>query len=336
MPRIGYSLREPGPGACLGDRLAHPRLLIDALAGDGHDMVPLDQAARSPDKASDLPTISVLLLEWQPDPTTTHPTHHAPTHQRLQLQRDLLAHYTSRRATPTLLWDTSSALPKTHPLRRTRHVTVCDIGRRFGARRLLPPIPVPVLKAPDADTLASKPRRFTIGYVGDLDTRRHAGNTFLTPALRQFPHLVVGAGGAPAACRPPHAAASLCCRDVYSQSLATILLPPDHGTAGTEVLQQLAQVITAGCIPLIPMVLRPLDQFVTGRLLIDSKRTMLESLRWLSSIAQTAEHAALLGDCLDRLQRFRLTRQHAALQSIITPLLGLAHRRGSQPMYRRL
>ncbi|GAA2418346.1 hypothetical protein GCM10010404_91180 [Nonomuraea africana] len=90
-----------------------------------------------------------------------------------------MAHYTGQRATPTLLWDTSSALPKTHPLRCARHVTVCDIGRRFRARRLLPPIPVPVLKAPDADTLASKPRRFTVGYVGDLDIHRQAYNAFL-------------------------------------------------------------------------------------------------------------------------------------------------------------
>ncbi|MER5326961.1 hypothetical protein [Streptosporangium roseum] len=93
----------------------------------------------------------------------------------------------------------------------------------------------------------------------------------------------------------------------------------------------LAGTILTGCIPLAPTALSPLDQFLTARLLIDSERTTLERLRWLDGIATTAEHAVLLGNCLNRLQRFSLTRQHAALRSI-THLLGWAHRRGSQPV----
>ncbi|MEV2273162.1 hypothetical protein [Nonomuraea africana] len=242
-----------------------------------------------------------------------------------------MAHYTGQRATPTLLWDTCSALPKTHPLRCARHVTVCDIGRRFRARRLLPPIPVPVLKAPDADTLASKPRRFTVGYVGDLDIHRQAYNAFLAPALRQFPHVVVGTGGERCSCWPPDAATHRRLRDVYSQSLATILLPPDYGVSGIGVLEQLAQAILAGCVPVLPTALSPFDQFITARLLIDSERAALERLHWLNDIATTAEHTALLGDCLDRLQRFSLTRQHTALRAMIADLLRLPYPRGGTP-----
>ncbi|WP_344836432.1 hypothetical protein, partial [Nonomuraea dietziae] len=193
-----------------------------------------------------------------------------------------LAHYTASALPPPCCGTPSVALPKTHPLRRARHVTVCDIGRRFGARRLLPPLPASALKAPTPTPWPANPEVSTVGYVGDLDIHRQA--------LQRLP-------------RPCYPAVPACGRRGRRRTLLVLAArrrhpPPPQGRLQPEsghdpaapglrrlrhwVLEQLAQAILAGCVPLLPTALSPFDQFITARLLIDSERAALERLHWLN------------------------------------------------------
>ncbi|SDZ24306.1 hypothetical protein SAMN05444365_10816 [Micromonospora pattaloongensis] len=335
--RIGYSywgFLGPGITDTPDGGRSHRRTLVDGLRTAGHDIVFL-QPNRDLSEAGDdltdhyrwdigLPDIDVLFLEWRwpiPGRNTTpcgRPGHTCDLHR----QADLLAHYTHRFGTPTILWDKDRQLPATDPLRRTRNITVCEPALRptRGAVPLLFPVADTAIDAADPAALTALPRPTPLVYVGNQYDRDDAFDTYFAPAAAQLPHLVAGKW-ADTTRRPylrfvgrvpfPRVA------EIYADALATVLLLPRRYAAAGQMTQRIFEAVLAGCAPLLPADVRGSAAFVPQSLIVRNATDVRHRVGRLAEIAGTGEHARLIAKCLRHLNPFRLSTQLDVLDRLL-------------------
>lgn len=81
--------------------------------------------------------------------------------------------------------------------------------------------------------------------------------------------------------------------------------------------QRIFEAVLAGCLPLTPAALPFAPEFTPVALHVDDVRQAAHRIGELQAIAGTAEHAALIGNCVRRLGIFRLSRQLAVIEAIL-------------------
>jgi len=81
--------------------------------------------------------------------------------------------------------------------------------------------------------------------------------------------------------------------------------------------QRIFEAVLEGCLPLTPASIRNAGQFVPAELVVADGTAVIEQITRLRDIAGTSEHARLIAACLARLELFRLTRQAAALDTVL-------------------
>jgi hypothetical protein len=271
-----------------------------------------------------LPALDALVLEWRwpvRGRNTTpcgSPGHTCDLHR----QDELLAHYTVAGRTPTVIWDKDRRLEPRSPWRRDAAVAVCEaaLAPSGGAWRLLFPVADELLDQADPVALAGRPRPLTLGYAGNQYDRDEEFDRFLAPAAALVSHEVAGkwerAGRWPHVRFTGRVAFPEVAR-LYGRSLATVLLLPARYRTAGQMTQRIFEAVLAGCVPLAPADIRYADRFVPAELIVADAAAVIEKTAWLREIEGTGEHAALIGRCLERLELFRLSRQVAALESVL-------------------
>lgn len=314
---------------------SHRRSLIDGLVERGHDVVFLqhnrdlveanDTSLRTYRWHSGLPEIDTLMLEWRwpiPGRNTTRcgtPGHTCDLHR----QDELIRHYIETLAVPTLLWDKDQQLALDDPLRSHPAVTVCEaaLAPTPGARSLLFPVPDRVVASADPVTLAAQPRDLALVYVGNQYDRDDAFDRLFAPAAARHPHLVAG--------NWPHTRAWPHVRFIgrrpfgdverlHRQALTTILLAPGRYARSGQITQRLFEAVLAGCLPLGPSDTHRIGDVLPSELLVDDGDYAADRIADLRAVAGTRQHADLLAACLDRLDRFRLSRQLDVINDIFS------------------
>jgi hypothetical protein len=326
--RIGYSmwgfLSEGILDTPDGSR-SYRRSIADGLIAAGHEVVFL-QGNRDLTEAgvdlrdqyrweSGLPDLDALVLEWRwplPGRNTTEcgtPGHTCDLHR----QRELLEFYTGQCGLPTVIWDLDRRLPGTDPLRVRPNVTVAEYALHPtpGAVTLPCPVPDHLLDTADPTALAHMKRDVSLVYVGNQYDRDDAFERYFSPAARLVPHRV--AGKWPRTAAWPHVTFTGRCEfgevaGIHRQALTTLLLLPDRYAEVGHQTSRLFEAVTAGCLPLTPSDTVCADAFTPDELHVANGSDVIDRIRWLRSIADTAEHAALIGSCLLHLERFRLSR----------------------------
>jgi hypothetical protein len=270
------------------------------------------------------PAIEVLFLEWRwpvAGRSTTpcgSPGHTCDLHR----QDDLLLHYTTGHRTPTVIWDKDLRLPRSSPWRHDPAVTVCEaaLAPTSGARRLLFGVDDALLDQADPAALAARPRPVTLAYAGNQYGRDEEFGRFLAPAAARFSHQVAGKWDG--AARWPHVTFTgripfPGVARLYAQSLATVLLLPARYRAAGQMTQRIFEAVLEGCLPLAPATIRHAGRFVPPELIVADGAAVTAQLTRLQQIAGTSEHARLIAGCLDRLELFRVSRQAAALDTVL-------------------
>lgn len=335
--RIGYSFwgfLGPGITDTPDGGRSHRATLIDGLISAGHDVVFLQPNRDLHEAGHDLtgryqwdaglPAIDVLFLEWRwPVPGRNTTPCGAPGHTcDLHRQDELVRHYTSRRQTQVVLWDKDRQLPAESPLRSAPGVTVCEsaLAPSPGAVSLLFPVADDVLDDADPSALADMTRTLPLVYVGNQYDRDAAFSDFFAPAATWHGHRV--AGKWPHTGRWPHVTftgriAFADVRALYESALATILLLPERYARAGQMTQRIFEAVLAGCLPLTPAALPFAREFTPTRLHVADGRQAADRITELQAIAGTAEHAALIDNCIGRLGIFRLSRQVAVIDTII-------------------
>ncbi|MEU4574609.1 hypothetical protein [Nonomuraea sp. NPDC023979] len=319
---------------------SHRRPFINAIQSAGHQVVFL-QSNRDLIEAQDtiadscrfdagLPEIDALFMEWRwpiPGRNTTACGSLGHTCD-LHRQAALLDHYTHELGLPTIIWDKDRRLPLNDALRHHAAVAVCEaaLTPSPGARSLLFPLDDALLQAADPVALASQPRPFPLGYIGNQYDRDEAFHHYFAPAAARLPHWV--AGKWPDTRRWPHVTflGRVPFSDVarmYGESLATVLLLPDRYETAGQMTQRIFEAGLAGCLPLAPATISHVERFVPSELVVSSGADVVDSVRRLWSIAGTTEHADLIAACLAKLEIFRLDRQIQALQEVLAELAAL-------------
>ncbi len=74
---------------------------------------------------------------------------------------------------------------------------------------------------------------------------------------------------------------------------------------------------SAGCLPLTPAALPFVSEFTPAALHVDDGRQAAHRIGELQALAGSAEHAALIGNCVGRLGIFRLSSQLAVIETIL-------------------
>lgn len=313
---------------------SHRRTLVDGLRQAGHDIVLLQPNRDLCDAGLDLtgsyrwdaglPDLDALFLEWRwpiPGRNTTacgRPGHTCDLHR----QADLVAHYTHRRGTPTILWDKDRRLDPTDPLRQTGNVTICEPALRPspGATPLLFPVADADLDAANPAKLAVRRRSTSLVYVGNQYDRDDAFDTFFAPAAEQVPHLIAGKwadtrrwprlnflGRVPF----PQVA------ELHADALATVLLLPERYIQAGQITQRIFEAVLAGCAPLLPITVRGAAGLVPANLHVADAEDVRHRVGWLTEIAGTGAHADLIADCLRRLDPLRLSIQLDVLDRLL-------------------
>ncbi|MFV2011062.1 MULTISPECIES: hypothetical protein [unclassified Micromonospora] len=334
---IGYSFWGfLGPGIVDtpdGGR-SHRRTLIDGLRQAGHDIVFLQPSRDLCDAGLDLtgsylwdvgtPDVDALFLEWRwpiPGRNTTpcgRPGHTCDLHR----QSELVAHYTRRLGTPTILWDKDRRLDPADPLRRTSNVTICEPALRPspGATTLLFPVADTALDTADPGGLASRHRSTPLVYVGNQYDRDDAFDTFFAPAAAHLPHLIAGKW------TDTHRWPGLNfigrvafpqVAEIHADALATVLLLPDRYAEAGQITQRIFEAVLAGCVPLLPSTVRGAAALVPPSLHVRHATDVRHRVGWLAKIAGTNDHANLIADCLRRLAPFRLSAQLGVLDRLL-------------------
>ncbi|GAA2411180.1 hypothetical protein GCM10010404_81380 [Nonomuraea africana] len=340
--KIGYSFWGfIGPGITDtpdGGR-SHRRPFVDGIRSAGHELVFL-QPDRDLAEAGDpvatrylfdagLPDLDVLFLEWRwpiPDRNTTPcgtPGHTCDLHR----QSDLVDHYTHGLGLPTIIWDKDRQLPANSPLRHHRGVVVCEaaVAPTPGAATLLFPADDAVLDAADPAELAARKRPYPLCYVGNQYDRDEAFEEFFVPAAARLPHRVAGkwpnTSRWPQVCflgRVPFAEVS----QIYHESLATVLLLPDRYAVTGQMTQRIFEAVLAGCLPLAPATIAHATEFVPESLIVSSGADVIAKAHALFSLAGGPVHRELIGECLAKLELFRLSRQLRTLDRLLADLAG--------------
>jgi hypothetical protein len=321
---------------------SHRRVLIDGLRERGHEIVFL-QANRDHEEAGldlsgtyqwnpGLPEIDALFLEWRwpiPGRNTTPCTSLGHTCD-LHRQQELVEHY-SATGIPMLLWDKDRQLPADDPLRRTRTVSVCEPALRPtpGAATLLFPVADAAFTNTNPVELATRPRDLPLIYIGNQYDRDSAFDRYFVSAAGRYPHVVAGKWTRteqwPAVNfrgRVPFDAVD----SLYRQAVTTVLLLPDRYARVGQMTQRLFEAVLAGCLPLTPSTIRDASAFTPPELHVTDGGDAAEKVGHLLSLAGTRDHARLLGECLERLKIFRLSRQ---LETIDWQLAHLTQRRAA-------
>ncbi|MEV0934308.1 hypothetical protein ACIBMX_10970 [Streptomyces phaeochromogenes] len=325
---------------------SHRRPFIDALLARGHEIVFL-QANRDLLEAGDAlggayvfdsgtPKIDVLFLEWRWAITGRNTTRCGAEGHTCDLHRqaELITHYTARRGTPTVIWDKDRTLRTESVSRGTLRTAVCEaaLAPSPGAHRLLFPVDDQLLDQADPIALAATPRDLALGYVGNQYDRDEYFDRYFAPAAARVAHLVGGKWTRTDRWphvrflgRIPFAQA----HELYSRSLATVLMLPERYAAVGQMTQRIFEAVLAGCLPLAPADIRHVDQFVPAELIVSSGQEVIERLAFLRQIAGNQQHADLIAACLDRLDLFRLSKQVDALETVLKITRSAAAERGA-------
>jgi hypothetical protein len=338
--RIGYScwgFLGPGITDTPDGGRSHRGTLVDGLIRAGHQIVFL-QADRDLTEAGHdltgrytwddgLPGIDALFLEWRWPIPGRNTTACGTTGHTCDLHRQdqLLAGYTRRQRTPTVIWDKDLRLPPGHPLRALQNVAVCEPGLLPGpgATSLLFPVDDAVLDATDPVALAAAPRPLPLLYVGNQYERDDAFGAYFAPAAARFGHRVAGKWADTT--RWPHVTFTGRCpfREVsriYRSALATVLLLPDRYARAGQMTQRLFEAVLAGCLPITPAAISRAGMFTPPALHAADGQQVIDRLRHAQAAAGTAWHAEMLAECLQRLGIFRLSRQIADLNRVLERL----------------
>jgi hypothetical protein len=337
--RIGYSSWGfLGPGILdTPDGGRSHRRTLDGLTAAGHDLVFL-QPNRDLNEAGldlrhcyrwdgGLPDIDLLFCEWRwpiPGRNTSrcgNPGHTCDLHR----QDQLIAHYTLRAGTATLLWDKDVQLPSEHPLRTRSNVAVCEpaLYPRPGAISLLFPVADAALDAADPAALAAQPRPVPLVYVGNQYGRDDAFGTFFAPAAAHVRHRVAGKWNRTHPWPGLNFTGRCPFTDVeplHSSALATVLLLPDRYARAGQMTQRVFEAVLAGCLPLTPATIRGAEHFTPAELHIHDATDVLALLRRLEPVAGSPTHAELIAACLRHLDMFRLSRQITTLNQTLERL----------------
>lgn len=325
---LGHGVVDTPDGA-----RSYRRAIVDGLVTNAHEVVFLQRDRDRLDAGDvltgfrwveDLPDLHILILEWRwrlpgrNDTPCGSPGHTCDLHR----QEQLLDHYTRSRGTPTLIWDMDRQLAVDHPVRRLPNVTVADFALRPAPGVVTLPCPVPdrLLDTAEPVGLALLARPTALVYVGNQYDRDPAFDRFFAPAAAQVPHEV--AGKWTAVQRWPHVrftgrVAYPAVEATYRRSLSTMLLLPRRYSSVGAVGSRLFESVTAGCLPLVPTDLLLADVFVPPQLVIANADDALERITWLRGIQGSAEHAAVIEECLERLEPFRASRQAADLSRLL-------------------
>ncbi|GAA1393453.1 hypothetical protein ACFQZ4_37815 [Catellatospora coxensis] len=335
--KIGYSFwgfLGPGVTDTPDGGRSHRRTLIDALFARGHDIVFL-QPDRDLAEAgtvlpprytwdAGLPEIDALMLEWRwPIPGRNDTWCGAPGHTcDLHRQTDLVAHYTHRLRTPTILWDKDRWLPAHDPMRTLPHVAVCEpaLHPSPGATSLLFPVSDHALDTADPWRLARTDRHLDLAYVGNQYDRDAMFDQFFAPAAATRPHVVAGKWTDTTAWpqvrftgRIPFEAVAA----IHATSLATVLLLPRRYAAVGHMTQRLFESVLAGCLPITPRLIRSAAKFAPDQLHVRDSADVARICDRLREIKGTREHAELITDCLRYLDMFRVSKQLLTLERIL-------------------
>ncbi|MEV0469630.1 glycosyltransferase family protein [Streptomyces prunicolor] len=325
---------------------SHRRPFIDALRDRGHEVVFL-QANRDLLEAGDdlggayvfdngLPEIDVLFLEWRWLISGRNTSACGTEGHTCDLHRqgELLMHYAVRRGTPTVIWDKDRTLRIDSIWRRAPRTAVCEAALALspGAHRLLFPVDDRLLDQADPLALAATPRDLDLGYVGNQYDRDHHFDRYFAPAAAHVAHQVGGKW--PRTERWPQVRflgriPFPQAHELYSRSLATVLMLPERYSAVGQMTQRIFEAVLAGCLPLAPADIRHVEQFVPAELIVSSDREVIERLAFLRQIAGGQQHAELIAACLDHLDLFRLSRQVDAVESVLSTLVASSAERGA-------
>jgi hypothetical protein len=338
--RIGYSFwgfLGPGITDTPDGGRSHRRVLIDGLIAAGHDIVFL-QRNRDLDEAGHdlrdayswdtrLPGVDVLFLEWRwpiPGRSTTRCGSIGHTCD-LHRQDELLAHYTTARKVPTIIWDKDLRLAASSPLRALRGTAICEAALQPGpgAESLLFPVADAVLELTDPVSLTTEPRPLPLAYAGNEYDRDDAFSEFFAPAAARFPHRV--AGKWTRITDWPHVNFTGRCafpevRELHESALATVLLLPARYARAGQMTQRLPEAVLAGCLPITPATLPFASAFTPAELHAGTGDQVAELITGLLGIAGTDRHAALIAECIQMLGIFRLSRQLATINRILRRL----------------
>ncbi|GGM23362.1 hypothetical protein ACFFX1_10585 [Dactylosporangium sucinum] len=334
--RIGYSMwgfLGAGVVDTPDGARSYRRSVVDGLRGAGHDVVFL-QRNRDRNEASDpvpdfrwddgLPPLDALVLEWRwrlpgrNDTPCGSVGHTCDLHRQTQL----VEHYTRTAGTPTLLWDLDRQLQPDDPVRDLPNVVVADFALRQEPGVVSLPCPVPdvLLDTADPAALAALNRPTDLVYVGNRYDRDPAFDKYFAPAARQLAHEVAGKWTGVEHWPHVRFTGRVAYPDVvriHRRSLATVLLMPYRYASVAAMSSRLFEAVTAGCVPLATAELASADVFVPPQLQVTGGAEVVERVQWLRRIQGTAEHVAVLAQCLQRLEPFRASRQAAALDQLL-------------------
>ena len=146
------------------------------------------------------------------------------------------------------------------------------------------------------------PRPLPLVYVGNQYDRDEAFAGFFAPAAARHPHRVAGkwTRTRPVAARHLHRpdAHSPTWAELYESALATILLLPERYARAGQMTQRIFEAVLAGCLPLTPAALPFAAAFTPPALHVATGDQAADVIGELQVIAGTAEHAALIGECI--------------------------------------
>jgi hypothetical protein len=182
------------------------------------------------------------------------------------------------------------------------------------------PVPDALLDAADSAALAARDRPTALVYVGNQYDRDTAFDRYFAPAAADLPHEVAGKWTRTG--RWPHVTFTGRCpypavAAIHRRSLATVLLMPHRYASVGAVGSRLFESVTAGCVALAPTELASADVFVPADLQVRDGAEVVERIGWLRGIQGGREHAAVIAQCLDRLEPFRASRQAVALDRLL-------------------
>jgi len=82
--------------------------------------------------------------------------------------------------------------------------------------------------------------------------------------------------------------------------------------------QRLAEAVLAGCLPITPAAIAGADTFTPPVLHAADGKQVIDRIEHLQAITGTGRHADLIARCLEHLSLFRLSRQVAALDHVLS------------------
>jgi hypothetical protein len=270
------------------------------------------------------PDIDALFLEWRWPIEGRNTTQCGSVGHTCDLhrQQDLLDHYTYRLGIPTIVWDKDQRLAADHPLRRLRHVTVCEaaLHPNRGATSLLFPVRDAAIDTADPRRLAAQPRETTLVYIGNQYDRDAAFDKYFSLPAREHVHKVAGkwtrTGQWPYVNfmgRVPFSQVE----ELHSTALGTILLLPERYARSGQMTQRLPEAVLSGCLPLTPAAIRSASIFTPKSLHVKSGWEASQTLNALQKVRGTDSHAELIDECIGHLNIFRLSRQLDIIEDLL-------------------